>query len=91
MSSNATELRELEGTIIFCFDDYCYTWSLSSPKRKVYGDTVGNTGNFVLIDYDLQRAYLSSTIEGCFEMWLRRRVRTKPIKLLATDVKYADE
>ncbi|MCI4407817.1 MAG: hypothetical protein JHC26_01905 [Thermofilum sp.] len=91
MDNHATELREINGSIIICYDGSCFTWSISGDTHKVYGDTFENTGNFVLVDYNERRVFLGRTIEDCYEAWLRRRIMTdKPIKLVAVDVKYAD-
>jgi len=92
VNSHVKELRELDGSVIICYEGNCLALSLSTDKRKVYGDTVEKTaGNFVLVDYDSRKAFLGSTIEDCFEAWLRCRLVTdKPLQLLAVNVKQVD-
>jgi hypothetical protein len=87
MNNHARELKEIDGSIIICYDGSCVRWAISGDTHKVYGDAT----NFVLVDYNERKVFLGSTIEDIYEAWLRRRIVTdKPINLLAVDVKYVD-
>jgi len=81
------ELKELQGSVIVCSEKLCIALELSNDARGTYGDTTGPTGNFVVVDYKERRVFLGTTIEDCFEAWLRHRLGTSErLSVLAVDV-----